>query len=82
MEFKIEHQGHTLGCLIRKFLDEECAEDYGTCTVIHPKDDFLFVAAPTPGHVRRAILEAKEEIKRLQTTLVVKKKRGRPSKHS
>lgn len=69
MEFNLQDQGHTLGCLIRQHLDDECEEEFGSCTVVHPKDTHLFVCTPTVGHVRRALLSAKDDLKKLEVFL-------------
>ena len=77
MEFNLQNQGHTLGSLIRQHLDDECGEDFGSCTVVHPKDTYLFVCAPTVGHVRRALLSAKDDLKQLELFLNNKQSRKR-----
>ena len=69
MEFKVPGQGHTLACMIRKHLDDECDEDFCACTVIHPKDDFLMITAPSQAHIRRSLLNAKEDLNKLDVFL-------------
>ena len=62
--FYIPDERHTLASALRGALERTCPEDLVYCTLQHPLDTHIAVCAPSEAHVRRALLELKEQITR------------------
>lgn len=62
--FYLPDERHTLASALRGALERTCPEDLVYCTLRHPLDTHIVVCAPSEAHLRRALLELKEQVTR------------------
>ena len=68
--FYIRGQSHTVACALREVLEETHAEDFVSCTVMHPLDNHIVIEAPCEASIRNALLTIKEKISRFRSSIV------------
>ena len=78
MEVKLENQCNTLGSILRENLEKECDGEFATCVVPEISSTFLLVTTPNLSVLRKALLECKNDLSKLENDLFKKsQKRSR-----